>query len=313
MKKIWILSAVFVLIWTAACGSGGQAASPQASAAPYAASSNSAVDQYMESKVYDASFAEAATPEYSKAQMDGGYTSMAVAGELRPDKIIKSGTVELSTERFDGDKVRLESLTRETGGFIESSSVYNTGYNRRYEAVLRVPGERFADMKAAVEATGKLLSSNENAENVTGQYYDMEGRLKTKRVEEERILEMIEKAENVETLLTLEEYLGRVRTDIELLESQMKDIDSLSSYSTLRVYLTEGVNVKLMADTGNFGQRLWQSFKSSAGGTAAFFENVLVFLAGAAIPLALIALLVFIVITAYKKRNGFGRKERMGQ
>jgi len=232
---------------------------------------------------------------------------------LQPEKIIKTGSVELSTDHFDSDKQRLEMLTREMGGFIERSNIYNMGNNRRFEVVLRVPGNCFSDMKKAVEETGKLISSSENAENVTGQYYDMESRLATKRVEEERILAMIDKAENVETLLMLEEHLGRIRTDIELFESQMKNIDSLSAYSTLNVYMTEGLNVKLMADTGNFGQRLLQSFQASAGNTAAFFENVLVFLAGALIPLALIAFLAFTVLIVYKKTRRMDRNERIGQ
>ena len=230
----------------------------------------------------------------------------------QPEKIIKTGNVTITTANFDADKARLESLAKETGGFIESSSVYNVGGNRRYDAVLRVPGDQFSDLKKSVEETGKLISSNENEQNVTGQYYDTAGRLATKRVEEERVLDMIGKADNVDTLLSLEDYLGRVRTDIDLLESQIKDMDSLSSYSTLNVSMTEDPNVRLMANTGNFGLRLWQNFISSTGGTAAFLGNALVFLAGAVVPLALIALVTAAGILVYKKFYG-RRKERVSQ
>ena len=311
MKKRQVVCVILMLLFISACSN-----STNSSSAPMANSYNSEAlaDQSLKSErvYYDDMVAES-QPELAMSasqeapQLVAGRYTDADSG-LQPEKIIKTGSVELSTDRFDSDKQRLEMLTREMGGFIERSQIYNTGSNRRFEAVLRVPGNCFSDMKKAVEETGKLISSSENAENVTSQYYDMESRLATKRVEEERILAMIDKAENVETLLVLEEHLGRVRTDIELFESQMKNIDSLSAYSTLNVYMTEGLNVKLMADTGNFGQRLWQSFQSSAGNTAAFFENVLVFLAGAVIPLALIALLAFTVLIVYKKTRVIDRK-----
>ena len=302
MKKLLIFCLAGVLAYSTACGSGGGNSD---ASADYGAGIQSKNDAgagifYDSAPMPEAYEAEDAMVAPNMAYNDD-YVSKAVAGEIQPEKIIKTGNVSLSTEQFDRDKLRLEALTREMGGFIESSSIYNDGNNWRFEAVLRVPSERFAEMKKAVEETGKLLSSSEQSENVTSQYYDMEGRLTIKRTEEERIIEMIEEAENVETLLALEEYLGNVRTDIELLESQIKDIDSLSSYSTLHVYLIEGVNIRLMADAGNFGQRLWQNFRSSASGTASFFESILVFLAGAVIPLGLIALLVYTVIVVKRR------------
>jgi len=303
VKKLHVIcTAVCILILLSACGS-GSASSAEATSYPAALESQSM------KAAYDNAAPQAEAPAPADAGMAGGGTVLAsgrYTGESwnelsQPEKIIKTGNVELSTNHFDNDKIRLETLTKQMGGFIEQSNIYGIGGSRRYEAVLRVPGDRFSDMKKAVEETGKLVSAGESTNNVTGQYYDTVERLSTKKIEEERVLDMIGKADNVDTLLNLEEYLGRIRTDIYQMESQIKDIDNLSSYSTINVTMTEGLNVILMADTGNFGQKLWQNFKSSANATASFFGNILVFLAGAAIPLALIALVAAAGLIAYRK------------
>jgi len=231
-------------------------------------------------------------------------------GEDRPEVIIMSASVELYTEDFDNDRTHLENLTRQKGGFVESSNIFNEGNNRRFHVVLRVPAEYFTELKAQIEDTGRLISSSESIQNVTGEYHDTVGRLEVKRIEEERILEMIENAESVETILVLEEQLGRVRTDIEIMQSWITNVDSLAAFSTITVNMTEGVVIVLFENTGNFGQRLWNNFVASVGATAAFFANILVFLAGAVIPLILISVLVFTGLYAGKKLNVFRKHDR---
>jgi len=249
-------------------------------------------------------------PEEAMAGAPGIYAGAGTGGEHRPEVIIKSASVELSTERFNDDKAQLETLTRQMGGFVESSNIFNEGNNRRFHVVLRVPAEHFSELKTQIEETGRLISSSESIQNVTGEYYDTQGRLEIKRIEEERILEMIDSAESVETILILEEQLGRVRTDIEIMQSWINNIDSLAAFSTITVDMTEGEIVRLFEDTGNFGQRLWFNFVSSVSGTGAFFANILVFLAGAVIPLALISVLVFTGLFVGKKLNLFRRHDR---
>ena len=312
MKKAnVILLGLLLVTFLSACGS---ASSGSASSAPNA-SMSAAENAKAEGSAYGGGAMAATTvvaTAYDQASMTEAPAS-SMAGVMQPEKIIKTGAVELTTENFDTDKTRLETLTNQMGGFIESSNEYRVGANRRYEAVLRVPGERFEEMKKAVEETGKLISSNESEQNVTGQYYDAQGRLASKRVEEARVLDMIGKATDVDTQLSLEEYLGRLRTDIDVLDSQIKDIDSLSSFSTLNVSVTEGENIQLMANTGNFGQKLGANFQASVKATGAFFGNVLVFLAGAAIPLIFIALAAYVCYIIIKKIHNRFRKERVIQ
>jgi len=307
---------VSILLFASACGSDGLHSAPAPAAQE--AMPEAAVDMRFGSRDEAQIFVEQediwlndyAMPLETAAGAPGESIGAGAGQEYRPEVIIKSAFVELSTENFGDDKTQLESLTRQMGGFIESSNIFNEGNRRRFNVVLRVPAENFSELKAQIVKTGRHISSSENIQNVTGEYYDTQGRLEIKRIEEERILEMIGNAESVETILILEEQLGRVRTDIEIMQSWINNIDSLAAFSTITVNMTEGVNVRILDETGNFGQRLWFSFVASVGGTAAFFGNILVFLAGAVVPLALIAVLVFTGLYVGKKLNVFRRNDR---
>jgi len=306
---------ISVLLFASACGSAPDSATtsevmPEAAADVQFGMRDEAQRFVEQEAVADIWVNDYAMPLEATAGAPGESIDAGIGEEYRPEVIIKSAFVELFTEDFDSDKTRLESLTRQMGGFIESSNIFNEGNSRSFHVVLRVPAEHFSELKAQIEETGRLVSSSESIQNVTGEYHDTQGRLEIKRIEEERILEMIESAESVETILILEEQLGRVRTDIEIMQSWINNIDSLAAFSTITVNMTEGVIVRLFDDTGNFGQRLWYNFVASVGGTAAFFGNILVFLAGAVVPLALIAVLVFTGLYVGKKLNVFRRNDR---
>jgi hypothetical protein len=253
--------------------------------------------------VYDEAKIEAESDYSVSGSAESPVNAPIPAGELslQSDKIIKSAFVSLETNSFDDDKTQMENLVKDNDGFIQSSNLYGYNDNRRYEVTLRVPGENYEAVKKAVEALGRLVSSSESSENVSGEYYDLESRLKTKIIEEERVLAMIEKAYTAENLLALEKFLAEIRTDIEIYKSRMNDIDNLSSYSTITVTLTEQPNVRISTGATPFGLRLSNSFMNSINNTISFFENILVFLAGALIPLVIIGLLIIIGIAAYRR------------
>ncbi len=51
---------------------------------------------------------------------------------------------------------------------------------------------------------GYVTSKNESSKDVGEEYYDTEGRFKTRRTKQERLLTLLEKAETMEDILSLE-------------------------------------------------------------------------------------------------------------
>jgi hypothetical protein len=274
-------------------------AAPQMNEQPYFEERNTAQ--------YDASYAVGVGEDgYVDYGAEYQQETKAVMEMGRPEKILRTGHVELESTNFDEARVSIESLTTSKGGFIEQSQLDNMSTNRVYIATLRVPADKFAELKDAIEEIGLLRASNETTENATGAYYDLETRLNAKRIEEERLLVLIDqlsitKAEDVSARLDLEKQLASVRTDIELYKSQMEDIDALSAYSMLTVNLFEQAGIRIVTDPDDFGFRFMTSVTSSINNTIAFFENVLIFLAGAFIPVLFISAVFVTGFLAYKR------------
>ncbi|MBO5543572.1 MAG: DUF4349 domain-containing protein, partial [Oscillospiraceae bacterium] len=149
---------------------------------------------------------------------------------------------------------------------------------------------------------------------VTSQYYDSEARLKAYRTQEERLLEMMELAESVEDVITIEDRLTELRYQIESIQSRLNNWDRRVSYSA--IYLTvKEVREYTPEEVVNpsYGEELSLALKQGLRNAGEFVKNLLVFLVEA-LPLLIILLplawLVIWLLLKLIRRAGKGRAER---
>ena len=244
MKKITALFLAVLMVFSlCACGSSapkGQSSS-YAVAAPreeYAVSDSAAFDM------------EAEMPMAAEEAAYGGFSANTAAepGETNsaPNEAPSSATIE--TTDFDETLKGLDALIASYGGFVESSSIggnnyYSTshGYasNRSADYRIRIPSRDFAAVMNSLSTLGNVPHSNTYTENITSQYYDVQARLSAYRTQEQSLLEMMEKAENVTELLEIQDYLTDVRYHIESLQSSLTNWDRQVSYSTISLSVEE--------------------------------------------------------------------------
>lgn len=238
-------------------------------------------------------------------------------------KIIYSADLIAQTTDFDAAISALEQQITASGGFIERSDVNgDTNYdengvasvvNRWAYYVIRVPANRFEDFLHQTEGLGNVTSLSRYAENVTSQYTDYEARLSSLRTQEERLLSMLEKSEDVESLIALEQRLSDVRYELESIERSLKNLDMQISYSTVTLNLEE---VEIYTPTApvqrTFGEKLSDALST---GWRRFVRNVQYFcidLVTMLPGLVLFALLVLVGIFVVKKvlRRQKSRREK---
>ena len=244
----------------------------------------------------------AATAERTEAET-------APAGN--PEKIIYSADVTVETTDFDGSLAKVEVLLADCGGWVESSSVNGANFyqksrgyggTRSASFTLRIPSEHFDKLMSSLSALGNVPFTHTYTENVTAQYYDTEAHRKAYETQEARLLEMMEKAETVEDIVILEDRLTELRWRIESLQSQLLNWDRRVSYSSVYLDLQEVQEYTPETVTRlSFGQRLWRSLKDGLKGVAEFFEELLLWLAGALPALLILAVLGLILLKPVKK------------
>lgn len=216
---------------------------------------------------YDYEYAEAAAAEEPISE-EG---SVSVPEGAVDRKLIKTVNISAETEAFDELVPQLQKRVEELGGYIESISVYDVGSyyvedtmqkQRCAQITARVPKEALDGFLAQVGEQTNVTSRSENVEDVTLQYVDLDSHKKVLLTEQERLLALMEQAESVEDIITIEGRLSEVRYQIESMESQLRTYDNKIDYST--VYLSiEEVRKYSAPQTATVWQRIGNGFMKS--------------------------------------------------
>lgn len=162
-------------------------------------------------------------------------------------KLIKNVNMKVETQEYEQLMANLESRVKELGGYVQSLDSYNgSNYDysrsRRYaNAVVRIPQQKLDEFVGSVSDMANVISRNESVEDVTLQYVDMKSHKESLQVEQQRLLALLEKAELLEDIITLENRLTNVRYQIESMESSLRTFDDMVDYSTVSLRIDEVV------------------------------------------------------------------------
>jgi hypothetical protein len=223
-------------------------------------------------------------------------TDSALPEDVVARKIIYTANVQLIVENFDDGEKKLRDLIQKHQGRIANSDTQGTsGAQRSGHWKVRIPVEKFEGFKLEAEKIGNLERSSIDSKDVTEEYYDVEARIKNKKVEETRLINHLEKTTGkLSDILEVERELSRVRGEIEQMQGRLKMLTNLSSLTTVDVFIREVKNyVPPTAPT--YGDEVNRRFSSSWTGLVATGKSVSLKLVGA-IPWLPIWLVIGLVL-----------------
>ncbi len=217
---------------------------------------------------------------------DGGQA--ATAGQpLQVDRaIIRTGTVELRVEEFDGARAAIADRARGHGGYVSGSgSTHHTRENQSWTTgyvVVRVPSEQFSGVLSDTRARGTVLNEETRTRDVTDQLVDIEARLTNLRERRDRLRSFYERANSTGELLRVEEELSSVQSDIERLEAEQRSLEQRVAFATLRVELHEPEPGRTPDEEPTLAASLAAAFLGSMAALADLVTGFTVFAAGLA-------------------------------
>ena len=177
-------------------------------------------------------------------------------------KLIKTIRMETETEDLDALLPQINTKISALGGYVENQELYNgsaySSYRHRSASLtVRIPAEQLDSFTEDVKGVSNVVSYNESTENVTLRYVSTESRMKALEVEQERLLELLAKAENMSDLLEIEARLTDVRYELESVTSQLRVLANQVDYATVHLYISQ---VKVYTETEE--QTVWQRMGS---------------------------------------------------
>ena len=160
----------------------------------------------------------------SYASMEGsmGEVPASESVQARTDrKLIRNVSMDVETKEYDQLMLSLDAKVDSVGGYIENMESYNgssySGYqNARYANVtIRVPQDKLDSFLESISGICNVIRRSDSVDDVTLTYVDMESHRDMLKAEQKRLLELLEQAESIEDILTIESRLTDVRYQIE--------------------------------------------------------------------------------------------------
>lgn len=162
-----------------------------------------------------------------------------------------------------------------------------------------------------MEGTGKITSRNQNVENISRRYSDNSIEIEALEKQQERLLEMMDKAQSVDEMIMVEERLSEVQTELNQKKSYQSSMNTDVEYSTIYINIREVQQYTPVTDPGINISGFWQRLKDTAEYSAKYFVYVLQNLVLGVVrilPFALVVLLVVLIIKQYRKAKGLDTK-----
>lgn len=269
---------------------------------------------YEEELAVEAEMPEEMPAENSQTQ---GSKAEEVSDPQAGRKLITTMNLSAETESFDELMGNLERQVAALGGYIESSDQWNgtVDYygkrinNRDASLTIRIPAEKLDSFLTIVEESSNITNKSKNVEDVTLAYVDLESHKKALLTAEERLLELLEKAESVEDLITIEEKLTDVRYQLESMESQLRTYDNRINYSTVYLRIEEVTRLTPPEEPttwgrikSGFSENLYNAGQDILDFVIGLIVNIPYIVIGLVI-LAVVLLIVFLLAKREKKKK----------
>jgi hypothetical protein len=322
-RRLFVILSVILIVTMgfAACGK-------KSESAKYDYAENSAAYDMATADTAEPQEMPAAPPAVGMAEADGKVTygsagsinnSSAITIEdsvalKSQDKIIRTFYMDVETQEFDSLITKLDSEIGRLNGYVETSKVSGRSFYDRSGARVasikaRIPRDRVDEFVNVVGESANVINKQETTENVTLQYADIESRKKALEIEQERLFVLLEKADTLDSIVTLESRLSEIRYQLQNYETTLRTYDNKVEYSTVTLSiqevekLTPHVEIKQTV-----GTRIKNGFSQTMYNISEGLQNLLVWfvvnLPYLLIWAAIIAAIVLVIVKVYKKMMG---------
>ncbi len=145
----------------------------------------------------------------------------------RAEKLIYRAELRVALVDPDAAAKALLGWVKANGGYLLEQ--------RGNRLVVRIPSANFHKAVEQVVSKGELIERQVHVDDVTEQYFDLEARIRNAEALRQRLVALMERATKVEDALRIEQELGRVSEQLEVLQGKLRRLRELVAYSTVGV------------------------------------------------------------------------------
>ncbi len=253
----------------------------------------------------------AQTPQ-AAPEPDQAEAAAAEAGTDLARKLIRNVDLALETKEYDAVVDNILGRLKSLGGYTQFMNSWggSDGRNRGISITARIPMSKLDEFLDTAFEGAVIRNRTESTEDVTLRYSDLKAHIKSLRTEQERLLELMAKAEDVDAIIALESRLSEIRYEVESIEQSIRYLDNQVTYSTVNISLNE-VSIISAPKKAGLSERITTGFEENLADLQEELEDLLVWFVTNLprnILLLIVAIIVIRILAAISRRARKGPK-----
>jgi hypothetical protein len=214
-------------------------------------------------------------------------------------KIIRTGSMSVTVPRAGLGKAvdQVTAIADRHGGFVFSSSIAT----RSGLLVLHVPAKRFDAVMTSLRTIGVVKGVSVSAQDVTNQFIDLNARLKILEGRRRALQKLYLRAVSISETLRVQGALDQTQQGIEQIQGELNVIANRTSESTIRIEVREAGVPNVTTQTPVRTPSIGNAWDHAVAGFVGVIAAVVIGL-GYLIPLAVLALFVWLVVMLVRRR-----------
>jgi hypothetical protein len=194
---------------------------------------------------------DAATSSAAPAQSDGlADTSAQVLDRM----VIRTAQVSIEVADMESTLAHARDIASRAGGFVSASDTHVEKVNDQDRTVanltLQVRSNSADSAMSELRALGKVTAESSGSQDVTDEYVDLDSNLRNLQASEAAILKLMDRATQIQDVLSLQRELTNVRGQIERIQGRKTYLERRTDMATITVALRLPAPASSPAATG---------------------------------------------------------------
>lgn len=239
--------------------------------------------------------------------------------KLVEEKLVYRCQLDIETKNYAEDKENLMKLISEYEGIIQNSNEYDsddywyssdhvkTRGTKTLNLQVRIPSEKYKEFIGTVGTIGKVKRNSQQVDNISYDYYNTQADIEQLKIQEQRLLEMMEQAYTIEDMITVEDRLSEVQSELSKLQTKLVGLDTDVAYSYVDIELEEVFEYSATeVEKPGFFKRLGEEIVDGFKAMIQIFEDIILFIVGAVprlIPFAVFGFIVYKIVKVYRRNH----------